>query len=90
MREWARAWVTTVMLYFTIDECLDATNGGLWKTDLNWSKDAHELRKAAVASQEKTIFKRAKKHLKHLRIIDKKVCQLNLYPCVVVTCQDYR
>ena len=56
-----------------IDECLDDTTGGLWKMDLHWSKDAHELRRAAVASQEKTILKRAKKHLKHLRIIDKKV-----------------
>lgn len=56
-----------------LEECLDATTKGLWKMDLSWSKDAHELRKNAVASQDKAIFKRAKKHLKHLRIIDKKV-----------------
>ena len=60
-------------LFIHLDECLDATTKGLWKIDLSWSRDAHELRKAAIASQETIIFKRAKKHLKHLRIIDKKV-----------------
>ena len=64
-------WLCTLFIH--LDECLDATTKGLWKTDLNWSRDARELRKAAVASQEKAIFKQAKKHLKHLRIIDKKV-----------------
>ena len=60
-------------VFIHLDEYLDATSKGLWKADLSWSRDAHELRKAAVASQERSILKRAKKQLMHLRIIDKKV-----------------
>lgn len=56
-----------------IGECIDATSKGLLKTDMSWSREAQELRRLAVTSQEKTVFKKAKKLLKHIRIVDKKV-----------------
>ncbi|KAL5477502.1 hypothetical protein EMCRGX_G024312 [Ephydatia muelleri] len=58
-------------------ECFDLANSKLWLTDLDWSSEAAQLRKAAVSNPTAYTVELAYKLLRRLRLVDQQITELD-------------